>query len=299
MLELGVGADLVRGVGWILWGLIALGLWLAVSKPKTLAGKVICTALVLAVPVAILGPAAYRGYEYRKRYEVAKAHFDERCKAAGEKINRTVDNVDGVIWMKWRPAGLNREQFTIDDPYGKDCSMEGCIFRLLRGNEMRGSGRDSAGQPSHGYRFVETIDPRDGILYRYSASFKNIADVPKEQFAQHVRRTGHGAEADGRFLELQREPVGGYSARFGIAWEDVSTPEDRRYWIAGGVLRVIDLETGEIIAQRLGYLIDTGQGSTAGARDPWGWAKSYAPQCPVHHESTWNFVMRILQPVKN
>ena len=83
MLELGVGADLVHGVGWILWGLIAVGLWLALSKPKTVASKAICAALVLAVPAVILGPAAYRSYEHRKRYEVAKAHFDERCKTAG------------------------------------------------------------------------------------------------------------------------------------------------------------------------------------------------------------------------
>ena len=34
MLELGVGADLLRGIGWLLWLLIGGALWLALSKPK-------------------------------------------------------------------------------------------------------------------------------------------------------------------------------------------------------------------------------------------------------------------------
>ena len=35
MLELGIGADLVRGIGLVLWGILALALLVALIKPKT------------------------------------------------------------------------------------------------------------------------------------------------------------------------------------------------------------------------------------------------------------------------
>ena len=38
--------------------------------------------------------------EQKEKYEQAKAVFDEQCKKAGEKIYRTVDNVDGIILLK-------------------------------------------------------------------------------------------------------------------------------------------------------------------------------------------------------
>ena len=40
--------------------------------------------------------------ERKEKYEQAKAVFDEQCKKAGEKIYRTVDNVDGIMLLKVR-----------------------------------------------------------------------------------------------------------------------------------------------------------------------------------------------------
>ncbi len=311
-------ADIFKLVLWVFFGALALALFMAIGLGKTakarLGGALMVLGLfglvaalayykVIAEPRQFAAEEARRkgiptADEYKKRYVKAKELFDARCKMAGEEITRKIHNVDGVVWMKWRPAGLNREQFALDDPYGKDCTMEGCILRLLRGNEVRAADQEPGAKPKLGYRFVETIDPRDGVRYRYTGVFKSITDVPKEQFSEHVRSTGSGAELDGRFLALQREPINSFSARFGITWDDVSTRDDRESWIAGGAVKVIDLQTQETIAERLGYLIDTGQGSTKGYRDPWGWAKSYSPRCPVRYESTWDFAMRALQPTR-
>jgi len=58
----------------------------------------------------------------------------------------------------------------------------------------------------------------------------------------------------------------------------------------------IDLETNDVIAEHVGFLIDPGQGSTAGSRSPWDWAKSYAPRCPKSDVVTKDFATRVLRP---
>lgn len=296
---------ILAAVGWgygiVCIGAIALALWL----PRGTKAK----ALSAAVVIGIASILPFEGYEqYRKEQEAAEAYkarlakaqalFDERCKTAGEKIHKTVDNVDGVIWTKWRSTGLSKGQFSLDDPYGKDCSMEGCILRLLQSDEARNGNRTIGKKAAAAYKFIETIDPIDGLKYRYIGVTKKFMDLSEDERLKHVRRTGYGADANGDVLALKRTPIDRFSARYGITWEDVSTPSDRQFWIAGGTLKVVDTHTNEVIAERLGYLLDTGQGNTAGFRDPWGWALSYGPQCPRSKPSTSDFAMRVLQPSK-
>jgi hypothetical protein len=150
---------------------------------------------------------------------------------------------------------------------------------------------------SNGYKVVQTVDPRDGKAYRFTGVIKQVIGVPNDEaFARHVETTGHGSIGNGAYLALERAPIDGLSVRYGVTWDDISTREDREHWIAGSSIKVIDLQTREVVAERTGYLIDTGQGSTSGFRSPWGWAKSYAPRCPPKEESTLNFAARVLKP---
>jgi hypothetical protein len=120
MLELGVGADIVRGIGAILWGVLAIALLVALLTPKTILGKALSTLLVLAVFFGPMIPGAVRTHEHKQRYEKAKALFDERCKTAGEKIYRTVDNVEGITLLKLREEPINfSDQYRLNDPYGQ------------------------------------------------------------------------------------------------------------------------------------------------------------------------------------
>ncbi|WP_293602779.1 MULTISPECIES: hypothetical protein [unclassified Polaromonas] len=293
------GFDVLFAAAGNLYLLLALaGICVALWVGKTWVRKLTYAVLVLALFIAPIAPQIYRAIEYRGKLTKAQALFDERCKTAGEKIYKTVDGVEGVAWMKWRPSGLPHDQFALDDPYGKDCSGEGCILKLLRVNETPAAAKAPNPILSSAYKFVETIDPSDGIRYRYKGISKAITDVSRDEFLRHVQRTGYGADTNGRFSALQREPIDKFSVDFGIVWDDVSTRADREYWIAGGSLKVIDIRTNEVIAERLGYLIDTGQGSTAGAREPWGWAQSYAPKCPQQPKNSVDFVIRVLKPAK-
>jgi hypothetical protein len=54
-----------------------------------------------------------------------------------------------------------------------------------------------------------------------------------------------------------------------VTYDDISTREERGYWIAGSSLRVIDLQTNEVMAERIGYMMDRGQGNNSGGRSPW------------------------------
>lgn len=297
--------DLLKAAGFGYLAIALIALLLALWIPKRWWAKVIAAAIVLGLvsilPIQGIQEIAEQRVtadEFKQRYNKARDLFDKRCESAGEKIYKTVENVEGVIWMKWRPGGLNREQFTLDDPYGKDCSMEGCILRLLRGTEVNSAGTESSGKRAPGYKFVETIDPADGNRYRYTGVMTSVKDVPKEVFMQHVKNTGYGSEGSGQFLALKRESINEFTANFGVIWDDVSTRIEREYWIAGGSLKIIDIKKNEIVAERLGYLMDTGQGSTAGDRDPWGWARSYAPRCPQKIESAADFALRVIYPIK-
>jgi hypothetical protein len=46
-------------------------------------------------------------------------------------------------------------------------------------------------------------------------------------------------------------------------------------------LKVVDLQTKEVIAERIGYMMDVGQGNTSGGRSPWLFAADHA--CPTFH----------------
>lgn len=285
-------------------GMAGLVLWM----PARWVFKLPIALIVLA---AFAAPIVSQQREVRQRLDAHRAElnaatsrFDERCKTAGEKIHRTVDTVDGVVWLKWRPTGMNHGgQYQMDDPYGRDCGWESCILQLLRVTEGAPLNPRAATAQRGRYAFVETTDPRDGKRYRYVA---HVARFWTDEELQRYRvREGKDPGEIAYEVQLRREPIERFSARYGITWDDISTREDREHWIAGGSLKVIDLQTQEVIAERVGYMMDRGLGSTAGFRSPWGYAHDWA--CPEPRRApdgrayrdlkTPTFVQRVLVPL--
>lgn len=288
-----------NGTGILYWLLAVGALWLAVKSPKGGRNKLLAVLFVSILFGYLPVSVEWREYQARSRLDASMALFAERCKTAGEKITRIVDNVDGVVWMKWREkygTEDDADKWKLNDPYGRDCGAEGCIRQLLRISEGREVAPAVAKRHSGGYRFVESVDPRDGRSYRYSAVLKPISSN-RHEYELSVQATGFGG-ADDSFIALERTSIPGVRARYGVKWDDISTPEDREHWIAGGSLKVIDLQTNEVMGQRIGYIIDPGQGSAAGFRSPWGWAKAHAPRCPAVQSTTQEFAVRVIQPTK-
>jgi len=207
-----------------------------------------------------------------QRANKAMAMFQERCKTAGVKIYRTVDSVDGIFVMKRRPEKSDFENRDAVDPYGRDYNGDGYLMSLLRGSDETWRTypeKPVEGAPPRpkGYLYLEAIDPHDGRRYRYVGRIEEPWQTNKSYSKGFLR-----------FVMDKSNPPDG-PPRYGITYDDIATREEREHWMAGSSLKVLDLQTGEVVAERIGYMVDPGQGSTAGGRAPWLIAANYA--CPL------------------
>jgi hypothetical protein len=279
-LDLTPFGSLLKSLGYLYW-LVALAIvLLALWWPKRWWLKLTSAAIVSVVvmyPVFVspiekhIEVANEERLRFKERLSAAAAHFEMRCRSAGERITRTVDNVDGVMWMKWRGEAFDEsDQFTPEDPYGRGCGGEACIAGLLFEYRMVPGAGGLVPSRRRMYSYVEAIGPVDGRTYRYR---KASADA-----------------------QLEREQVASRLAQYGVEWVDVSTPEDRQHWVAGGALRIVDLRTNEVVAERIGYLMDRGLGDRAGSRTPWSWARSHGPACPPIQDHNLPFITKVLNP---
>lgn len=237
-----------------------------------------------------------------ERQAKAIAMWQERCKTAGEKIHRTVEGVEGIYLMKLRPSEINYgDQFRLDDPYGHDTGGEGYIQNFLMMRDVPGAAQHDV-VDGGGFQFIEALDPKDGQRYRYTGGMKTVRKMdvthPNIQ-ALLTRDPNYDLNIYG--FVLDKVQVTGQAPRYGVTYDDISTREEREYWIAGSSLKVVDLQTNEVIAERIGYMVDWAQGSRVGGRSPWLLAVNNAcPKFPgrqtVQIHQTRNFVQKVLKP---
>jgi hypothetical protein len=288
-LDLTPFGPLLKALGPLYWLAAALCIALALwwLKPRWL--KLAAAALIV---VAFATPVLQHK---QAKLDAASAHFETRCKSAGEKITRSVESVDGIVWMKWRDkynVDDDYDQFKLSDPYGRDCNAERCIEQLLRattGSELDPENKQHA---RIGYRFVETIEPQSQELRRYARQLYREKDRDPKYAPWAINS------------EIVFEQAAKRTARYGVAWDDISTREDREHWIAGGSIKVIDLQNNEVIAERVGYMMDRALGNRDGARSPWQAAPADA--CPAFKTSPGggpymsnranDFIFKVLQP---
>ena len=244
--------------------------------------------------------------DQKTRLQIAEQMFQERCKKAGEFIYRTSEDVEGVFLMKLRPKGMNYgDQFVMDDPYGRDSVGETYIKIFFSGFYKTPSNPPPAWAPRLGYSYVEAVDPKDGKRYRYTGSIKTVGkkDASARNIQVELKRNPNYDLNIYAFL-LDRVPATGPAPRYGVTYDDISTHEEREYWIAGSSLKVIDLKNNEVMAERIGYMMDRRQGNTSGGRPPWLRAADNA--CPPFRkdtgghtyqtDQTHDFVVKILKP---
>lgn len=229
----------------------------------------------IALLMAIVGcggrPASQ---ERREQHAKAEILFQERCKTAGEFIRETAENVEGVFLINVRTeANRNQgeraeDQFRLSDPYGHDLTGPGYLETFLRDSfhYSRTTSWPKENPPYKGYEFVEAVDPNDGQVYRYTGHVEEPWQSDKSYLKGYMR------------FVLKKKLIGQRTARYGVKFEDISTHEERSNWIAGSSLKVIDMQTQQVIAERVGYMFDWAQGSRAGGRQPWTFAADHA--CP-------------------
>jgi hypothetical protein len=273
------------------------------NRNLTLRAQQLTAAFLVCLTLAACSstPPAPSRSEQRSRGQVAMAMFAERCKKTGEFIRRTEKGVDGILILKVRPSEINYgQQFAMTDPYGHDFVGEAYTRSFLRGfyaQNSAGSTRAAGAAPELiGFEYVEAVSPTDGVKYRYTGRIEEPWLTNKSYLQGYLR------------FVADRSAPGTPSPRYGVTYEDISTREEREYWIAGSSLRIIDLSTNEVIAERIGYMVDAGQGSNGGGRSPWLFAFDHAcpsflarsntpgPGSPLALYQTARFVEKVLQP---
>ena len=261
--------------------------------------RLIMAAAIVALLMGLLALGLGETINYRLKLSWARAKFEKRCTAAGEKILKTVPGVHAIYLtgdrlslqspsdeadQNWRGAGLPRESTGLDYVasfllYDNQASVQ--LMRQLGPSprETQGSMRPTS---TRGYLYVVTKE--DGRFYQYSLE------------------AGASSEAKGSrpSRPLHRALFVGELPRYQVDVEDWSTAEDRRYWIAGTRMRISDRETGELLGERLEVSLEPGFGSKVGFRQPW----TNAEQCMFPGRESGDsgliryFTQKILVPAK-
>ena len=236
-----------------------------------------------------------------QRAEAGQALWEEKCRTvAGEKIYKTVPDVEGLVLLKVRPEAGEREWA---DPMwpGAAFALEGTgehyINTFLGYEEAFASGGvprpitkeyrgyiNTSYKPGPkqypGYRYVDVIDSEDKQRYRYILVHK-------------PRPTSKIGWID---TLLEKSPAPDPIPRYGVTFEDHVIPEERALGVASSTVKVIDLKSGEVLGEMLRYAWST-QASRA---NPSPWLSAHV--CPGNTRGastqTRQFVDQILFPRK-
>ncbi|MCW5238019.1 hypothetical protein [Verminephrobacter eiseniae] len=276
MLELGAGADILRAIGWLYIGFVAALLWACLWFPRRWWQKIVWAVAVLLVSLV---PTYWRQSEESRivdarkaRYEKGKALFDERCKTAGAKVYKTVEDVEGVllqeVWPsssesdlhdpKWPNAGLPRQ-------YGGNDYIESFIMWEHQSRPPKRGYLNTENRGTHdwykslsGYAFVD-VKEDDGFVYRYRLN-------PQVLQGLNIMLKNRLSDA---------------MARYAISFRSITAnPADREQWVAGMTVLITDTKNSEVIAEKTWYSFERGFGDKSGWRSPW----LFAITCPASAE---------------
>lgn len=203
------------------------------------------------------------GQAYAK---AAWAHFKQRCETAHVTYFKPIPPQDGVFIMKPAQAptfAQLKDQYWMGDPYDlPDTPANEASGLLYRQKSLpKGSWDERNGRG--GFDFVEAPHPeQQGKFVRFT--LKPDGEKDGQGFASHKPGS---------------DVVDTRLSRYGYTWDDISTPEDRKYWVAGGRLRVVELATGEVVAERVGFKLAYHLGAVYASYDvePWRAAEGVCP----------------------
>ena len=261
---------------------MAIGFKFTARKNRLWVGLLIA----VAVPYSCVSPlvhelkrdqqkAAEKEAEWRKRYEPAKARFDQLCQNAGEKIYRTADNVDGILLLKVRGDDekyQSNRYNPLKDQMWEDAAVESDWFRngYIDGflpYTMRNF------QSSSGYTYVDVLQ-KDNSIIRYSGDWQITLNHP-----------------------FHTEPNPKFPARYAVTYENDISWENRKHWIAGTTIKIIDTKTNELMAEKTMYAFvpELGYSKYEQTPNPWGRGQ----RCPSensYEQRTATFILKVLFP---
>ena len=218
--------------------------------------------------------AAEKEAEWRKRYEPAKARFDQLCQNAGEKIYRTADNVDGILLLKVRGDDEKyQDSFynPLKDQMWEDAAINSEAWRAGYINSFFSKAMRSW-HNSPGYKYVDVLQ-KDGSIIRYSGDW----GIKYEDFNQEIN---------------PKQP-----ARYAVTYENDISWENRKHWIAGTTIKVIDTQGNQLIAEKTMYVFvpELGYSKFEQNPNPWGRGVRCPKEDPAQQETS-AFIAKVLFP---
>ena len=279
MLELTGMGSVLRGIGILYWLLAISAVALATWKGKGRRGKTLWTLVAIAVfgflPAKKITEQAQRDAYAREAWAYFKKLCDEK---SGEKIYKTYSGVKSVLVVKPLPPATDKDhydQFWYGDPYSADATS----MRVdnAAGTLVYPDAPISRQERGRGFEFVESYISQDRTGEKKLVKYYFLPD------------------ARGYKKEPLTQPV----SRFGLMWEDISTQADRKYWVAGSRLSIVDLHDNSLVAERIGYFIEAGFGARGGGRRPWLTSRGPNTTCPPIHSRDYAdrwFILKVLKP---
>lgn len=270
----GIG-QVLRGLG-DLYILIALAAF-AISLYKPIGWKK--KAISMSIIAIVFGFIPAKNWIEKRQEEAfareAWAYFKKLCaEKSGEKIYKTYSGVKSVQVIKPLPAATDKDhydQFWYGDPYSASATS---VRTMTAATSLTLDSRGPNGIKK-GLEFVELRANSDDL----------------NQYLRISRPQSNDKKAS---IEKIEKPV----SRLGISWEDISTPGDRKFWVAASRLRILDLVDNSVVAERYGFFIESGFGSQAGQRRPWLTSRGPDTTCPSlvmgDYTDTW-FVSKVFK----
>ena len=205
--------------------------------------------------------------EWRKRYEPAKARFDQLCQNAGEKIYRTADNVDGILLLKVRGDDEKYQNYSYNprkDQMWEDAAIE---------SESKREEYVASFLPYYSSVHYDNVDvlQKDGSIIRYSGNWSRYA----KSFDQEVNPS--------------------HPARYAVTYENDVSWENRKHWIAGTTIKIIDTKTNTLMAEKTMYVFVPELGYSKFEQNPNPWGRG--DRCPEenqYQQQTVSFVRKVL-----
>ncbi|GHU25987.1 hypothetical protein FACS189488_13890 [Betaproteobacteria bacterium] len=281
------------------WVLVGFIVFIALRKKWSWKVRGTCLGLIAAyftfgMFVPVYNAKTEKAKERTEQRAYAQGAYDYFYKKCAEDSGRFVYKPvktpqDSVYMMKPRKGATIKElrdQFWMGDPYAGATRVDALIMEaefLLAGGRVK-----KGGNLIPPVSFVEAPDFVDQErLWRYTMK-------PTGRMTLGASRRFDDIVPE---MEVGRDPFETVQSRYGYTWDDLSTLEDRNHWVAKSRLQIVDLKTNEVIAERIGYVFESGFGSKGygSARTPWsnigsgdsGWKTNYCPPRKNHADMRW------------
>ena len=210
--------------------------------------------------------------EWRKRYDPAKARFDQLCQNAGEKIYRTADNVDGILLLKVRGDDEKYQNYSYNprkDQMWEDAAVESEFDREAYIEEFLLWATSSFPR----YAYIDVVQ-KDSSIIRYST------------------------RGEDRNWAMDKQPNPHPRARYAVTYENDISWENRKHWIAGTTIKIIDTKTNELMAEKTMYAFVPELGYSKFEQNPNPWGRGM--RCPSgeseFEQRTVTFAIKVLIP---